>query len=27
MFQAAMYWSASGQFWAAGSDLLATKLQ
>jgi len=23
----AMYWSASGQFWAAGSDLLATKLQ
>ena len=23
----AMYWNADGQFWAAGSDLLATKLQ
>jgi hypothetical protein len=23
----AMYWNAAGQFWAAGSDLLATKLQ
>ncbi len=23
----AMYWNANGQFWAAGSDLLATKLQ
>ena len=23
----AMYWNAGGQFWAAGSDLLATKLQ
>ena len=23
----AMYWNANGQLWAAGSDLLATKLQ
>jgi hypothetical protein len=23
----AMYWNAAGQFWPAGSDLLATKLQ
>ncbi len=23
----AMYWNAGGQLWAAGSDLLATKLQ
>jgi len=23
----AMYWNAGGVFWAAGSDLLATKLQ
>ena len=23
----AMYWNADGQLWAAGSDLLATKLQ